>query len=88
MKLENNDISKLPQKELVARFKKLQALSESDKEMIDILRAKNVKLENEVNVKNKDAESIQRNYEGLSNMTVFYIGKYKEILIEKYKITA
>ena len=70
--MDSNDISKLPQKELLARFKKLQELSNNDKELIDILRVKYSKLEEELNSRRKEAEGAQRNYESLSNMTVYY----------------
>lgn len=65
-----DDFAHLSQKELVARLQKLQELSASDKELIEILRAKTGRLEESVATKSKEAEGVQRNYEGLSNMTV------------------
>lgn len=67
-----DDVAKLPQKELVAKFKKLQFLSNNDKELIEILKGKNSKLEEALSKRQKEAEGAQRNYESLSNMTACF----------------
>jgi hypothetical protein len=65
-----DDISSLSHKELVLRLRKLQILSNNDKELIDILRAKLKPISEELEKKQNEIRSLQRNYENLSNFSV------------------